>query len=81
MPKDNFPKAESMALARNLRHYWRRRGYEIDIRAVPIEADPSLTGKKRVSGWTIKTDMVGGWPKELAIKRTPDLKLKGGRLA
>jgi hypothetical protein len=70
MPEENYPKSEAKALAKTIREYWERRGYAVSIKAVPLELDPSLKGKKQVTGWTIETDMVNGLPKELCRQRT-----------
>lgn len=70
MPKDNFTLGAAVTQARIVTEFWKRRGYHVNTVIVPLEAAPELSGKKRATGYTLETDMINGYPKELALKRT-----------
>lgn len=78
MAEDNFTKESVEKQAAAVRDYWKRRGYAVRTDVLPLERDQGLSGKKKLTGWRLQTDMVNGLPPELCRQRSFVI-VKGGR--
>ena len=59
--------AGAQYLADELRTYWRQRGYDVSLRVETYGGRPAIFGTTMTT-YTIRSDMVGGWP----VRRADD---------
>lgn len=69
-PKEVVSMGAVVAQARAVTEFWRRQGYHITTRVVPVD----VADVRTISGFRLETNLVNGWPPELALKRTHDPK-------
>ncbi len=64
MEKQYFDKEGAEALAKEIREFWKKRGYKVKVRVVKAPFDNAV----RCARYDVRSDLVNGRPK--ALKRT-----------
>jgi hypothetical protein len=61
-------------LANTIMDIWGRRGYAVNVEVVPLRATSQGEGETVIehSGYTLKSDMINGWPRDLFERRCND---------